>query len=358
MLDSNTVQWGLSRLVCGLAASLAIACAGDDDSGTSAASETATSTTTGGGGESTGTSAADTSTSGSASAGETSTGDATTSTSTSTDSDATTSTGADTTTAGSTTTGGADFGCDDPIFADDFDDDAVGLYADLDDWNEPPWDNGVDEGRVEIIDGAAAFSGRSLRIHYPKGGVGPSEGGAQWRADLGGAYDELYLAYRVRFADGFDFVLGGKLPGLVGGSAPTGCVADTDGFSARSMWRKEGHGVQYMYFPEKQNSCGDDYDYTLGGEPALFEPGVWHTLEHRVVMNTPGEHDGHLQAWLDGQLVLDAPDFLFRLADGDYAIDALYFSTFFGGSGDEWAPTKDEAVDFDDFVVCAAPISH
>ncbi|MEZ4382828.1 MAG: hypothetical protein R3A79_15950 [Nannocystaceae bacterium] len=312
-----------------LAFAAALGC-GDDTAATTDATATATSSSS---------SAGETTTT-STSAGST-TGDATTGDATSGD-----------------TTGGADYGCDAPIFANDFDDDAVGPYADLDDWNEPPWDNGVDEGRVEIIDDADAFSGRSLRIHYPEGAVGPSEGGAQWKAALGGSYDELYVAYRVRFAPDFDFVLGGKLPGLVGGSAPTGCNNNTDGFSARSMWRAEGHGVQYMYFPEKQNSCGDDYDYTLGGDPALFEPGVWHTLEHRLVMNTPGEHDGHVQAWLDGELVLDAPDFLLRLADGDFAIDTLYFSTFFGGSGDQWAPTKDETIDFDEFIVCAAPISH
>lgn len=280
----------------------------------------------------------------------------TTTTGSSTDPGATGSTtGTD---ASSSTTGAPGFGCDAPIFADDFDDDMVGPYVDLVDWNDPPWSDGVDEGRVEIIDGADAFAGRSLRIHYPEGGVGPGEGGAQWKAALGADYDELYLAYRLRFAPDFDFVLGGKLPGLVGGTAPTGCVQDTSGFSARSMWRTGGHGVQYMYFPEKVNDCGDDFDYALNGEPALFQPGVWHTLEHHLIMNTPGQHDGRLQAWLDGQLVLDVPDFLFRADGADFAIDTLYFSTFFGGSGAEWAPIKDETVDFDDFVVCAAPISH
>lgn len=272
-----------------------------------------------------------------------------------------TSTGDGGTTGGeatTSTTGAPGFGCDAPIFADDFDDDMVGPYVDLVDWNDPPWSDGVDEGRVEIIDGADAFAGRSLRIHYPEGGVGPGKGGAQWKAALGADYDELYLAYRLRFAPGFDFVLGGKLPGLVGGSAPTGCVQDKSGFSARSMWRTGGLGVQYMYFPEKVNDCGDDFDYALNGEPALFQPGVWHTLEHHLVMNTPGQHDGHLQAWLDGQMVLDVPNFLFRADGADFAIDTLYFSTFFGGSGAEWAPTRDETIDFDDFVVCATPISH
>jgi len=32
-----------------------------------------------------------------------------------------------------------------------------------------------------------------------------------------------------------------------------------------------------------------------------------------------------------------------------FAIDALYFSTFFGGSDKSWATRKDETITFDDF---------
>ena len=39
------------------------------------------------------------------------------------------------------------------------------------------------------------------------------------------------------------------------------------------------------------------------------------------------------------------------------ALDTIYFSTFFGGSGEDWAPTADEVVDFDDLVVSTGPVS-
>ncbi len=353
------------RLGCLLAlATLAVACGGDDSGAqgtiTTTASETSSASAMETSAVSTAASATGTASGGSTTtAGSTTTTDASSTGSTSATSTSATTEGPSTSATAGTTDAPLGYGCaQTPVFENSFDDDAVGTYADLDDWNTPPWDNGVDEERVEIIDGPEAFSGRALRVHYPEGGVGPSEGGAQWRLELDDSYDELYLAYRLRFADGFDFVKGGKLPGLVGGSAPTGCSNDQDGFSARTMWRPEGAGVQYMYFPEKQSNCGDDYDYMLGDAIASFEPGVWHTLEHRIVMNTPGEYDGLLQAWLDGELVLDAPGFLFRLADGTYSIDAMYFSTFFGGSSNDWAPTKDEHVDFDDFVICEVPITH
>lgn len=44
---------------------------------------------------------------------------------------------------------------------------------------------------------------------------------------------------RMRFGPGFDWVRGGKLPGLCAGQCPTGCdksISPNEGFSARIMW--------------------------------------------------------------------------------------------------------------------------
>ncbi len=242
--------------------------------------------------------------------------------------------------------------CPAPVFANDFNDDPVGAYVGLDKWNAPSWNNGIDDGRVEVIQGSGDGAGRWLRVHYPAGGVGPGAGGAQWKLTFNQAYDSLYLGYRVRFAPGFDFVLGGKLPGLVGGSAPSGCQHDPGGFSARGMWRAGGKAVQYLYGPHNVEACGDDYGYVIEGRPFTFEPGRWYQVTHHVQMNTPGTADGLLQAWVDGEQVLGIHDFLYRTADLEFGIDAMYFSTFFGGNSPEWAPTRDEFIDFDDFVVC------
>lgn len=220
---------------------------------------------------------------------------------------------------------------------------------------KPTWNNGLDEGRASIVDEAG---NRFLRVTYPADEYGPANGGVQFKVPLGETYQELYLSYRVRFGNGFAFMKGGKLPGLVGGSAPTGCVEDTTGFSARMMWRTGGAAVQYMYFPEKVNDCGDDYDYMSGGSAVEFNPGTWHTVEHRLVMNEPGEHDGVLEAWFDKQQVIKEQAFLFRLAGATYGIDALYFSTFFGGSDSSWAPPSAQTVDYDDFIISTSPITH
>jgi len=41
----------------------------------------------------------------------------------------------------------------------------------------------------------------------------------------------------------------------------------------------------------------------------------------------------------------------FREDGARFSIDALYFSTFFGGGDASWAPTAEQRIDFDDFVI-------
>lgn len=57
----------------------------------------------------------------------------------------------------------------------------------------------------------------------------------------------MLLSYELAFDAGFDWVKGGKLPGLRGGPNPDGCSGGnepngTDCFSTRLMWRQNGAG--------------------------------------------------------------------------------------------------------------------
>lgn len=243
------------------------------------------------------------------------------------------------------------------LFRQDFNAAAVGVYgpdALAGGWMGASPYNGVREGRVTVFDGPDAREGRSLRVSYPKGGVGPAEGGAQWKMGLGGRHDELYCDYWVRFGPDIDFVKGGKLPGLVGGAANTGGRKPNgqDGWSARMMWRSGGAVVQYVYHVDQPTPYGEDLSWNVGGQ-RVFRPGAWHRVEHRIVMNRPAERDGIVQGWFDGTLALDRRNLRFRDVDA-FAIDAFYFSTFFGGDDASWGPSKDERVDFDQFVVGTA----
>lgn len=237
-------------------------------------------------------------------------------------------------------------------FEVDFDSSSTGLYtaADLiDEWNDPPWSNGVDEGRVSVVENDQAD--KVLRVLYPDGEYGAGGSGTQWQRTTR-PMEAAYVRYSVRFVDDFDFARGGKLPGLAGGEANTGgrMPTGTDGWSARMMWREEGCAVFYLYHPDQPGEFGEDIDW---GVP--FEPDRWHAVEHLIAMNEPGQNDGVMLGWFDGQLVSDRRDIRFRDVDA-LAIDVLYFSTFFGGNSGSWAPDGDQFIEFDQFAVAEVDI--
>ena len=175
----------------------------------------------------------------------------------------------------------------------------------------------------------------------------------------------MWSAYDIFFEEGFEFQLGGKLPGLCGGKCYTGnAMPETgDGWSARIMWRRGGNAVQLIYFMGQHSEYGDDFKWDLGGKnpQAQFTVGKWHRIVNKVSMNSvsaPGKGDknGRVQAWLDGELVLDVDTL--RLRDYDTLhVDKFYLSTFHGGSSAEWAPTHDNFIRFDNFTVSTDSIA-
>jgi nitrous oxidase accessory protein NosD len=249
----------------------------------------------------------------------------------------------------------------------------LSTYSEIDierDFGELRFTNGVDEGRVKLVTGDQAFggTGASLRVEYPANGTGPREGGAQWLVEFDTDVEEAFLTYRVKFGAGFDFVRGGKLPGLAGGSAPSGSApADgVRGWSGRMMWRTNFTGVsgepeqsttQAISYAKHVNSGFDrdgrqedtEFWFNRDGSDTTLQADVWYTIQQRIKLNTPGVRDGILQIWLDGRLVLAQNDIQFRNIP-DLKVDRFFFSTFFGG-GDEWRSSKDEVVFFDDFKI-------
>lgn len=253
---------------------------------------------------------------------------------------------------------------DTPVFMCDFDNEPIGTYTPTQmkaAWNNPSWENGLTEGRGEIVqeDGKTC-----LRILYPQGLL--SNGGTQWEMDLGQSYDTLWVSYNLKFQDSFNFVKGGKLPGLGGGSTPTGGqpVTGEDGFSARIMWKytatasdSQGVATQYIYHMDQPSTYGEYFYYAYpnpnwSSARRYFKPGQWHSVKTRIIINTPGQFDGRITSWLDDELAMDSSAMRFR-ADGitHFGVDKFLFSTFFGGGDVSWAASKDEHIYFDDFVI-------
>jgi len=196
-----------------------------------------------------------------------------------------------------------------------------------------------------------------LRVNYPREsssvlassqGDGVSAGGAQlYLTSDTGPVDAAYLRYYIRIPTGFQWVKGGKLPGLYGGTVTSGRKIPNgeNGLSTRYMWRAGGAGEVYAYLPTSK-----EHGTSLGRGDWHWPTGRWACVEQQVTLNDPGTANGKVNVWLDGHQVLAKHSLTFRDADS-LNISGLFFSTFFGGGDKTWATPISQHVDFADFVI-------
>jgi len=197
-------------------------------------------------------------------------------------------------------------------------------------------------------------SGNVLRVHYAKGSYSVTrdrDRGAGFYAHVLSGETDVLLKYDVMFSDNFDFVKGGKLPGLWGGGLTCSGGRDVnDCFTTRFMWRDHGDGEVYAYI-SKHNSdlCHQDkvscnsagYGASLGRGEWRFAKGRWQTVAQFLHLNTPGHSDGYIKVFLNDHKVFEIHGIRVR-DSSSLKIDGFYFSTFFGGSSDDsWASTQD-----------------
>jgi hypothetical protein len=198
-------------------------------------------------------------------------------------------------------------------------------------------------------DQLVSISASILTVIYPAGStapsMGPPYGGAQICEPFNsGPQTSATLTYKVRFPTSFQFVKGGKLPGLYGGTEPfSGGHHNADGWSTRLMWRPEGAGEIYAYLA---GTSGYGLQLGLG---SFFWPadGKWHTVSLHVVVNSPGQSNGQAILSLDGKAVIDAGGL--DITDTGTPIGGLFFSSFYGGHDPTWAPSSQTHIDFTDF---------
>jgi hypothetical protein len=203
------------------------------------------------------------------------------------------------------------------------------------DWPGCEFEGGIREQRVVVVETEGM---KWLRVNYTPGRIGPEEGGAGWRMPFG-RHETAELGYTLRFSSDFDFVKGGKLPGLCGGpeNVSGGRPADgRNGFSARLMWRRDGRGEAYVYHKNQKGDYGDSFAFP---DDFRFPTAAPVKVRLSVTMNTPGERDGTLRVWIDDRMMVERTDMEWRSA-GTFGVDGLYFETFHGGGDKSWAPTR------------------
>ena len=221
---------------------------------------------------------------------------------------------------------------------------------------------------------------KAMKAHYPKGsytfGHEP-RGGFSFYApgpanvDLSTA-KEATFGYSVFFPEGFEFQLGGKLPGIYGGNSDevaascSGGRRDTRCFSARLMWRAQGEGEFYTYLPpytipefaanKKQctvapaSDCNPTYGASVGRGSFKFATGKWTTVSERVKLNSVGKADGEIQLFVNGKSVINVSGLILRDSAAG-KMRGLQMQTFFGGSKIQFASPKAQDVYFSDFSV-------
>ncbi|KAF9244906.1 polysaccharide lyase family 14 protein [Melanogaster broomeanus] len=201
--------------------------------------------------------------------------------------------------------------------------------------------------------GNTSFPGPVLQVTYPAGSYSGATGGAQWyslwNATDGSTFNSMLLSYEIAFGSSFQWIKGGKLPGLRGGSDVYGCSGGvkpngTDCFSTRLMWRENGAGEVYAYLltpntfcSEVHIRCNTDYGVSISRGSFSFAIGQWSRVALLVQMNNPPDVANGNQVFIfNDMLAFNQSGLQFR-SGADVDIGGIFFSTFFGGADATWA---------------------
>ncbi|KAG8883026.1 hypothetical protein FRB98_003349 [Tulasnella sp. 332] len=196
-----------------------------------------------------------------------------------------------------------------------------------------------------------------LEVTYPAGSYSHGTGGTEFSnffnesASSGAPFQSMLLTYEVAFGPSFNFVKGGKLPGLRGGPSSTGCGSGgnqpdgQDCFSMRLMWRTLGTGEAYAYIPETNNLCSesniicnsDGFGTSISRGIFSFTPTNWTRITMLVQLNDPGYANGRLWLYYNDLQAIRQEDLYYRSSDAINSVQGLFFSTFFGGNDASWA---------------------
>ncbi len=220
----------------------------------------------------------------------------------------------------------------------------------------------------------------TLRAQYLKNDASGRSGGFLFDPYFNGV-DEAYLEYKVKFDDNFFWATGGKLPGLGGstsginsessgrGTIPSGCKYNSNGWSARLMWRRNREQtnapylILYSYFADKTNGSARK-DGDCGDGKRIFsnlKDNTWYTIRQYIKMNTPGQKNGTVIMWINGkETYRDTKAKIRNSGKSSLKINALIMNTYRGGSRTDkvWHSPRTEYTFFDDFKVwtgCSNP---
>lgn len=203
------------------------------------------------------------------------------------------------------------------------------------------------------------LDGKALRIQIEKDGHYGVSLAYRFRKQLGYEPEEIYFRYYLRFADDWNPRRGGKLPGIGGTYGRAGWggrpVHGDDGWSARGLFEGQRDGRTpigyYCYHMDMRGRYGSGWVWDRE-DRGLLENNRWYCIEQYARLNTPGQPDGILRAWVDGRLAFEKTDIRFRSVD-TLKIEDVWINFYLGGT---WTSEAEHHVYIDDVVISKNPI--
>lgn len=246
-------------------------------------------------------------------------------------------------------------------------DDYAYITYDSDQYREV-FDYEPERSRDRLTD-SPAREGSALEVPLPKGRHRGMRMRFWLQDQFGREPDAASATYWLYVPEDFEFAAshsgGGKLPGFQGtygncGGGDLGPCDGSNGWSARMSFLRPKAAyldtdvglAHYVYHGEMHGEPMYPYGTYLRWSRGL-STGEWHRIDQFVRMNTPGDHDGVLRGWVDGQIALDRDGLLFRGSDAeDVRVQEFVNTVYFGG---QWASPVDNALYFDDLEIRTGP---
>ncbi len=218
--------------------------------------------------------------------------------------------------------------------------------------------------RVDIVDldpelKFEPLTGKALRIRVDKGGHYGLSLEYDFKKMLGEEPEAIYFRYYIRLADDWDPKRGGKMPGFGGTYGRAGWggrpVKGYKGWSARGSFdgQRDGKTLMgfYCYHADMTGQYGAIWKWDREQRGRL-ENNRWYRIEQYCRMNTPGEKDGILRAWVDGKLAYEKTDLRMR-QDPNLKIQNIWINIYHGGT---WAAETADHLYIDNVAVSTRPI--
>lgn len=223
---------------------------------------------------------------------------------------------------------------------------------------------------------AVEESNDGLMIKYPKGGYGGKDS-VSFRANPYGLLParSCVMSFSVYVPLNHSFVKGGKMHGVCIGEKPEDCAtgkqwSPTKG-SVRIVWGDGGKLGAYLYIPAKDpqsalDNLGEHADearVTAAAGIGLWRksgdlkvnPGEWNSVSLSVDVGSPAPvADGIITMTINGE-TKTAKGLSLR-PSSSVLLSSYKFSTFYGGSDENYAPSEDQYLTFKDFRFSASGV--